>query len=253
MPRRTECAIELSKRRRTEMHWGSQHALTESDDSARSCKLPCAASLAAAILFATLTLGSDAMAQVGSVQHVHDPCIIREGKYFYVYSTGPGILVRRSTDLYQWESLGRVLDPEPEWAKNRVKELKGLWAPDIARFGDRFYLFYSVSTFGTNDSSIGVASSKTLDRDAPDYGWTDHGELIRSSPGQADWNAIDPQFVLDEQMQPCLVFGSFLSGIKLTRLAGGVTTPLPSSVQLLKCWPVAENQACWIFSRPVPS
>ena len=43
--------------------------------------------------------------------------------------------------------------------------------------------------------------------------------MICSNAGSNDdWNAIDPNFALDEQGAPCLLFGSFWSGIKLIAL-----------------------------------
>ena len=45
----------------------------------------------------------------------------------------------------------------------------------------------------------------------------DQGAVIASNTGD-DWNAIDPDVVLDEHDQPWLAFGSFWSGIKLRKL-----------------------------------
>ena len=45
----------------------------------------------------------------------------------------------------------------------------------------------------------------------------DQGKIISSDKGD-DWNAIDPNVVLDEQQQPWLSFGSFWGGIKLRKL-----------------------------------
>ena len=39
-----------------------------------------------------------------------------------------------------------------------------------------------------------------------------------SSRREDDWNAIDPNLVIDRDEQPWLVFGSYWSGIKLVRL-----------------------------------
>jgi arabinan endo-1,5-alpha-L-arabinosidase len=52
-----------------------------------------------------------------AIKHVHDPCIIRQGAYYYIFSTGPGVLMRRSHDLVTWEFLGQVFpDKVPAWA-----------------------------------------------------------------------------------------------------------------------------------------
>jgi arabinan endo-1,5-alpha-L-arabinosidase len=47
-------------------------------------------------------------------------------------------------------------------------------------------------------------------------GWT-KAQVIASNVGD-DWNAIDPDVVLDERDQPWLAFGSFWGGIKLRKL-----------------------------------
>jgi arabinan endo-1,5-alpha-L-arabinosidase len=76
-----------------------------------------------------------------------------------------------------------------------------------------------VSAFGKNTSCIGVATSPTLNTASPEYHWTDHGKLIQSVPGKTNWNAIDPNLVMDKGGHPYLVFGSFWGGIKLVRLS----------------------------------
>ena len=149
---------------------------------------------------------------------IHDPCLIREGDTYVLFSTGGRIPMRRSRDLVTWTLTGDSLQEIPAWAKTAVPETRGLWAPDISFFNDRYHLYYSVSTFGKNLSCIGLATNATLDPADPRYLWKDEGEVLGSRPGRDDFNAIDPNIVLDEKGQPWMSFGSFWSGIKLTRL-----------------------------------
>ncbi|MDQ8180753.1 family 43 glycosylhydrolase [Pelagicoccus sp. SDUM812005] len=149
----------------------------------------------------------------------HDPVIIKEADTYYLFTTGPGVSVWSSSDMVHWTMQDPVFDTAPSWATELVSGFKGhMWAPDISYHDGRYILYYSVSTFGSNDSCIGMASNVTLDASRPDFEWKDHGVVVRSEPGLQDWNAIDPNLIFDETGQPYLAFGSFWSGLKLMPL-----------------------------------
>ncbi len=149
----------------------------------------------------------------------HDPVMIRQGNIYYLFCTGAGITVYTSTDLENWKKEKPVFEAPPRWAVEAVPGFKGhTWAPDISYQHGKYYLYYSISTFGKNNSCIGVTINKTLDPLSPDYKWEDQGKLIQSVPGRDNWNAIDPNLVMDEQKIPWLSFGSFWSGIKMVKL-----------------------------------
>lgn len=151
---------------------------------------------------------------------IHDPVMAREGDIYYLFSTGPGITFYSSTDRVNWRHRGRIFPGEPAWAKNVAPKFNGhIWAPDIVRHDGRFYLYYSVSSFGVNTSAIGVTVNKTLDPDSPGYRWEDQGIVLRSEPNRDLWNAIDPAVTFDEAGTPWMSFGSFWGGLKLVRLA----------------------------------
>lgn len=154
---------------------------------------------------------------------VHDPAIIREGDTFYVFSTGGrrrgGIIpIRRSRDLYNWEYCGAVFEQLPEWATQEVPGTRGIWAPDVSYFNDKYHIYYSVSTFGKNNSAIGLVTNKTLNPNSPNYKWQDQGMVIRSTTGETDWNAIDGNLILEGKSKAWLCWGSFWSGIKMRRI-----------------------------------
>lgn len=149
----------------------------------------------------------------------HDPVMIKEGNTYYVYCTGRGISVYSSTDLKKWKKEPPVFQKAPDWTFQEVEGFRGhIWAPDIHHYDDKYYLYYSISSFGKNNSAIGLATNVTLDPSSPDYKWVDEGMIVRSVPGRDLWNAIDPNVVTDEQGYPWMTFGSFWSGMKLVKL-----------------------------------
>jgi arabinan endo-1,5-alpha-L-arabinosidase len=140
-----------------------------------------------------------------------------------------GVPVLTSDDLVRWKRAGTVFRETPAWARQAVPGPRDIWAPDIARIGDRWHLYYCVSVFGTNRSVIGMATNRTLDPSDPDHRWVDRGLILRSRPGKDDWNALDPHVATDEEGKPWLFWGSFWSGIKAARLdpeSGRLAEPL---------------------------
>ena len=159
----------------------------------------------------------------------HDPVMIKQDGSYYMFCTGWGISSFSSTDMINWTMEKPVFKSAPEWAVKEIPGYRGhTWAPDIMQYRGKYYLFYSVSAFGKNTSCIGMAENVTLNPKSPEYKWIDHGKIIQSVPGRDNWNAIDPNLILDEKGNPWLSFGSFWSGIKLVKLAddlSGIAQP----------------------------
>ena len=173
----------------------------------------------------------------GDLYPVHDPCIIKAGDSFYVFCTTPRadqpaqIPWYHSSDLVHWERGGHVLSEVPDWAKQEIPQTTACWAPDISWFDGQFYLYYACSTFGSNHSVIGLATNKSLDPGSPDFGWTDRGLVLRSRT-EDDFNALDPNRVIDQEGKHWLAFGSFWSGLKMVPIEPHSGLPLPDGQRI---------------------
>jgi arabinan endo-1,5-alpha-L-arabinosidase len=153
----------------------------------------------------------------------HDPSLTKVGSDLYVLSTGDAsigggtVQIRRSSDGTTFGRIGTVWDAIPSWVRREIPKVENLWAPEVFLHDGTYYLYYSASSFGSNDSLIALATNTTLDPDAPGYRWVDQGLVWRSQPSD-DYNAIDPGVVLGPGGTPYLTFGSFWSGIRQVEL-----------------------------------
>ncbi|MBQ7732072.1 MAG: family 43 glycosylhydrolase, partial [Lentisphaeria bacterium] len=164
---------------------------------------------------------------------------------------GQGITIWQSDDLVNWKDVGKVftqanapkilnvgprgwsydfnavtIDDKGEYgflterkpgANNyRLGGGQPFWAPCIY-FNEpdqTYYLYYSCSAYGTRNSFIGCAKSKTLDK-----GWEDCGVLIHTRTGDGKkYNAIDPVVIKDADGKLWMIYGSFFGGIALVEL-----------------------------------
>src|SRR5687768_1485425 len=161
--------------------------------------------------------------------NVHDPSIIREGAYFYSYSTDvaygaqapTGIQVRRSKDLIDWRFLGWVMNGLPKEGADFIKSkggtpFNGLWAPYIMKVGSEFRLYYSLSSPAPTPrlSVIGLLTS-----DSPIGPWTEKGIVVHSlADNSIQTNAIDPTVIIDKDGAHWMYYGSAWDGIYILKL-----------------------------------
>ncbi|KAI1077210.1 glycosyl hydrolase [Whalleya microplaca] len=150
---------------------------------------------------------ADPNACSGTCTNTHDPSIIRrsDGTYFR-FSTGGKIAVHTAPDITgPWTYQGAAL---PSGSSIDLAGKDDLWAPDVSLIDSTYYMYYAVSTSGSQDSAIGVATSSSLDVGT----WTDLGSTgIRSSSSKA-YNAIDASLINADGTY-LLTFGSFWGDI----------------------------------------
>ena len=166
---------------------------------------------------------------------VHDPStIVKSGNTYWVFATGQGIYCMYSTDLVNWTPGPRsvfVNNAYPGWINTKVPTFAGnFWAPECRYMNGKYYLYYSCSTFGSQVSTIGLATNVTLDPTDANYQWIDQGEVITTTTSSAV-NAIDPALFADAGNNLWLAYGSYFGGIRITQLDAATGKPLNTNTQ----------------------
>jgi arabinan endo-1,5-alpha-L-arabinosidase len=193
---------------------------------------------------------------------VHDPSIVvrPSGPRYGVFSTGPGIPVRDSTDRVNYSAAERAFTiKQPWWATytnpdgTNPNNEDFLWAPDVSYQGNKYLMYYAASSFGSRKSAIGLATSAN-GRSAADLGaWADQGIVI-SSTDTSPYNAIDPNLVVVSPTQWYLAYGSWNQGIYMVALdpATGkrplVSPPAPFKVAERPA-PDKSIEAAYVYHR----
>jgi arabinan endo-1,5-alpha-L-arabinosidase len=146
----------------------------------------------------------------------HDPTIIKEASTWWVFSTGTGIQAKYSPDGLSWTQGVQIFAAELPWWRTYAPTMgqNDVWAPDIHFFAGRYWCYYCVSEFGTNNSAIGLTSCSSIALGD----WRDDGVVLSSESGAQSFNALDPDMAVDASGNPWLVFGSYFDGIHVVRL-----------------------------------
>lgn len=164
--------------------------------------------------------------------NVHDPTLIKEGEWYYMYSTDvyyggcqgsplcdARIPIRKSKNLVDWQPIGHVFDQMPSEVVEWIREIQpdyqpvSVWAPFIYKVGNQFRLYYSVPANDMKTAYLGLATSSS-----PEGPWTNRGLVLptyRSSP----YNGIDPAVTVDRDTgEHWLIYGSWSDGIHAVEL-----------------------------------
>lgn len=170
-----------------------------------------------------------------------DPTVLQVGDEFFAYGTEDNwgeeggyhlVPVIKSNDLVNWEVVGNSMADKPNW-----KEHGGIWAPDVTQVGDKFYMYYSFSTWGDPNPGVGLAISEQ-----PQGPFVDQGKVFDSNEiGVA--NSIDP-FYVEEDGKKYLIWGSF-HGLYLTELTDDGKKPTGEKIK------VAGNhlEAAYVYEK----
>jgi arabinan endo-1,5-alpha-L-arabinosidase len=200
--------------------------------------------LASAVFFSAQAAGQEL--HLRGQLDIHDPStIVKCDDTFWVFGTGRGIFSKYSTNLVDWRVGPPVFTNLPEWTTNTIAGNRGkFWAPDVIHLGDRYLLYYSISTWGSHNSAIGLAANRDLNPASPNYHWEDLGLVIRSTDSN-DFNTIDPSVMRAADGRLWLAFGSFNSGIKVVELdpKTGLRADTNEAVHPL-AWKNAIEAAC---------
>ena len=102
------------------------------------------------------------------MEPVHDPMMAREGNQYFVFGTDQGrvppfLEFKCSPDMIHFTNCGHVFDAWPAWVRAAIPRASNIWAPDVSFFNGVWHLYYAVSTFGSQTSVIGLATTPSLD------------------------------------------------------------------------------------------
>jgi len=173
---------------------------------------------AVGVFLCVLVNSSEAIEITGAITSCHDPStILYQGGRYWCFSTNNNLNLRYSTDLVSWSWGTQPFSYAagvPPYMAEYLSTCEGsgpwnLWAPEIIKVGDLYYLYYSrnmcLDSDCTEQSVCGLAiGSSILNRD-----WVDQGAVLRTALCTDYRRSIDPSLLFDEMGNLWLAAGSF--------------------------------------------
>lgn len=174
-----------------------------------------------------------------------DPTVVRAADgAFYAYGTENNwsagihrmVPILKSKDLVNWEYVTDAFVARPSW-----KNEGGIWAPDVTFVNSKYYMYYSISTWGDSNPGIGLAIS-----DLPYGPFVDQGKVFDSKSIGVN-NSIDPYFIqtgTGRNKKSYLFWGSF-QGIYGIELSADLKTPVGNKFKIAN----SNFEATYILER----
>lgn len=167
-------------------------------------------------------LASPSMTSQWAHYNTHDPSYVVDDEFTYSYSTDvafghdirPGLQIRRSINLVEWEFVGWVFPGLPTMGANFIRRnggepFNGLWAPYIIKVDNEYRLYYSLSSPTPRLSVIGLATATD-----PKGPFLEKGLVVTSLDNNTrQTNAIDPSVIIDKDGSHWMYYGSAWDGI----------------------------------------
>ena len=158
----------------------------------------------------------------GSDVFVHDPAIFQDPKTGTYYAFGSHFAVASSADLVEWHQYTYDHQAEIYWDDWKTVLAQGYahvgagcestWAPDLEYHDGKYYMYVSLSTFGSNRSAIVRVEADYV------LGYYRNEQVIVTSNYGDNANCIDPEVFSDQEGGLWLVYGSFFGGIYIKEL-----------------------------------
>ncbi len=154
--------------------------------------------------------------------NTHDPSYVVDEEFTYSYSTDvafghairPGLQIRRSKNLVEWEFVGWGFPVIPTQGANYIRQNggepnQGIWAPYIMKVDNEYRLYYSLASNIGRLSAIGMATASD-----PKGPFLERGLVVTSlNDASTHTNAIDPTVIIDKDGSHWMYYGSSWDGI----------------------------------------